>query len=101
MGLSISAFSQEQRLTPRLTYTDHYSLFLKNSYQSPLFAPVLFKKSKQSGTLIDPTKSTLLPQELFATPTIDLGNTQLKILPNLDWDTKVQFSFKISSSKKK
>jgi len=99
---SLTAFAQTDQGASRLQQTIEPGLTLQTGESGSLFSPIVleFGKPFQKRISADIKRIVKLEEAAFS-PTINLGDRKLQILPNLDWDSSVQFSFRILSTKKK
>ncbi|HAS42876.1 MAG TPA: hypothetical protein DCS93_20520 [Microscillaceae bacterium] len=99
---SLTAFAQNDQSVSRLQQPVESGLTLQTGDSGSLFSPTVleFGKPFQKRISEDIRRIVQLEETAFL-PTINLGDRKLQILPNLDWDSSVQFSFRILSKKKK
>ncbi|OJJ20089.1 hypothetical protein BKI52_16585 [marine bacterium AO1-C] len=99
---SLTAFAQTDQAASRLQQPVESGLTLQTDQSSSLFSPTTLEIGKpfQKKFSAEINRIVRLEEALFS-PTINLGDRKLQILPNPDWDTSIQFSFRIFSSDKK
>lgn len=99
---SVTGFAQEGQAASRLQQSVESGLTLQTKGESSLFSPNVleFGKPFQQRVSSDIKRIVRLEEELFS-PVYKMGKYKVKVLPNPDWDTSIQFSFRVFSSKKK
>ena len=99
---SVTGFAQNDQAASRLQQSVESGLTLQTEGKSSLFSPSVLEIGKpfQQKFSSEIKRIVRLEEELFS-PVYKMGEYKLQVLPNPDWDTSIQFSFRVFSSKKK
>ncbi len=99
---SLTAFAQNDQAASRLQQPVESGLTLQTNQSSSLFSPTVLEIGKPFQKRFSAEVQRIIRlEDAVYTPSFNLGDRKIQLLPNQDWENCAQISFRISSKKKK